>query len=456
MFGSMGGRGGRMRMFGGRDGIATSANAGGNFSKQFKPNLKFGGNVRYGYTDNDVLSGVFTQNLLSAGNTLEEENNTANNKSQNFNLDLRLEWDPDTLTKIIFRPEISFYNNNRRETGDFLTVSELAGDTINHGESYYFSEGKGKDIEFRLDASRELGKEGRILSVQLRAEKGDSDNSGTSKSGTFYSGTRPNDIIDQRFTNANNNQSWRGYISYVEPIGKNNFLQLAYQYRQNFSESDKDTRSKDVSGNYTVLDSLYSKRLENNFVNQELELNFRSVREKFDYMFGFSVQPSSSHSQTFIGSDMIYDGKQDVVNYAPMAQLNYRWNRTQNLRIRYNGSTDQPSVSQLSPVVDVSDPLNISYGNPDLKPSCQHRLDIRYQKSNPEKASSFNAFANAGYMTNDIVSHHLYRHQHRPKETTFRQRSRQLNANGRMMFNVPLKNIKFSVFSMSFVSYNHT
>ena len=456
MFGSMGGRGGRMRMFGGRDGIATSANAGGNFSKQFKPNLKFGGNVRYGYTDNNVLSGVFTQNLLSAGNTLEEENNTANNKSQNFNLDLRLEWDPDTLTKIIFRPEISFYDNNRVETGDFLTVSEQAGDTINHGESDYFSEGKGKDIEFRLDASRELGKEGRIFSVQLRAEKGDSDNSGTSKSGTFYNGTRPNDIIDQRFTNANNNQSWRGYISYVEPIGKNNFLQLAYQYRQNFSESDKDTRSKDASGNYTVLDSLYSKRLENNFVNQELELNFRSVQEKFDYMFGFSVQPSSSHSQTFIGSDMIYDGKQDVINYAPMAQLNYRWSRTHNLRIRYYGNTDQPSVSQLSPVVDVSDPLNISYGNPDLKPSFQHRLDIRYQKSNPEKASSFNAFANAGYLTNDIVSSTFTDLNTGRKETTFRNVTGNWNANGRMMFNVPLKNIKFSVFSMSFVSYNHT
>ena len=456
MFGSMGGRGGRMRMSGGRDGIATSANVGGNFSKQFTPKLKFGGNVRYGYTDNEVLSGVFTQNLLSAGNTLEEENNFANNKSQNFNLDLRLEWNPDTLTKIIFRPEISFYNNNRLETGDFLTVSELAGDTINYGESDYFSEGNGKEIELNLDASRELGKKGRVLSVQLRAEKGDSENGGTSKSGTFYNGTRPDDLIDQRFTNISNNQSWRGYISYVEPIGKNNFLQLAYQYRQNISESDKDTRSKDESGNYTLFDSLYSKRLENDFVNQELEVNFRSVREKFDYLFGFSVQPSSSRSKTFVGSDMIYDGKQNVVNYAPMAQLNYRWSRTHNLRLRYYGNTDQPSVSQLSPVVDVSDPLNISYGNPDLKPSFQHRLNILYQRSNPEKASSMHAFIDGGYLTNDVVSSTFTDHATGRKETTFRNVSGNWNTSGRIMFNVPLKNIKFSVFSMSFASYNHT
>lgn len=455
MFGSMGGRGGR-GMFGGQSGVATSANGGGNFSKQFSSKLKLGGNARYGYTDNLIKSNEFTQNLISDGNTLEDESNVSNNKSQNFSLDLRLEWDPDSATKIIFRPEISFYNNNRNETSNYLTTGELTGDTINYGESEYYSEGTGKDVEFRLDASRELGKEGRILSVQLRAQKGDSENNGTSESSTFYNVTRPSDIIDQRFTNVSDNQSWRGYISYVEPLGKDNFIQLAYQYRQNFSESDKDTRSKDATGEYTVLDSLYSKRLENNFVNQELEVNFRSVRENYDYMFGFSMQPSSSRSKTFIGSDMIYDGKLNVINYAPMAQLNYRWSRTNNLRIRYFGNTDQPSVQQLSPVVDVSDPLNISYGNPDLKPSFQHRLNIRYQLSNPEKASSLNAFVNAGYLTNDIVSSTITDPATARKETTYRNVAGNWNANGRIMFNVPLKNIKFSIFSMSFVSYNHT
>jgi hypothetical protein len=456
MFGGMGGRGGGRRMFGGNNGIATSANVGGNFSKQFTPELKLGGNIRYGYTDNNILSDVFTQNILSAGNTLEQESNRVNSKSQNFNMDLRLEWEPDSITRVIFRPRVSFYDNRRSETGDFFTSSEMTGDTINYGASDYFSEGAGKDMSFNLDASRELGKEGRILSVQLRGQTGDSDNSGTSVSGTYYNGTRPDDMIDQRFTNANNNQSWRGYLSFVEPIGKDNFIQLAYQYSQNRSESDKDTRSRDEAGNYTVLDSLYSKRLENNFVRQELEVNFKSVREKYDYMIGFSMQPSSSRSKTFIGSDMIYDGKQDVINYAPMAQLNYRWSRTHNLRIRYSGNTKQPSISQLSPVVDVSNPLNISYGNPDLNPSFEHRFNIRYQKSNPEKASSFTTFVNAGYMTDDIVSASITNVNTGRRETTYRNVAGNWNVNGRVMFNVPLRNIKFSVSSMSFASYSNT
>ena len=456
MFGSMGGGRGRRGMSGGSSGISTSGNTGGNFSKQFTSELKLGGNVRYGFTDNNVLSDVFTQNILSAGNTLEEESNSVNSKSQNFNMDLRLEWEPDSITRVIFRPEISFFSNRRTETGDFFTAAEMTGDTINYGESDYSSEGTGKDVSFSLDASRELGKEGRILSLQLRGQKGDSDNSGTSLSGTYYNGTRPDDMIDQQFTNASNNRSWRGYLSYVEPIGKDNFLQLAYQYRQNMSETDKDTRSQDGSGNYTILDSLYSKRLENNFVSQELELNFKSVREMYDYMVGISMQPSSSRSKTFIGAEEIYDGEQKVINFSPMAQLNYRWSRTHNLRVRYYGDTDQPSLTQLSPVVDVSNPLNISYGNPDLNPSFEHRLNIRYQKSDPERASSFGAFVNAGYMTNDIVTSTLTDVTTGRKETTYRNVEGNWSANGRVMFNVPLKNMKFSVFSMSFASYNNT
>lgn len=459
MFGSMGGRGGRGGMFGGSNGISTSGNIGGNFSKEFTSKLKLGGNVRYGYTDTDVISDVFTQNILSAGNTLEKEFNRSNNISENFHMDLRLEWDPNEYTKLIFRPNASIYNNSRTETGEYNTVEEATGELINDGHSDYFSEGNGSEVGGRLDFSRKLGDNGRVISAQFRGEIGQSENTGTSVSETmYYRGTRPNDLIDQRFTNISDNSSWRAYVSYVEPLGRNNFLQLAYQYRQNISISDRDTRTEEIpgSGNYNVLDSLYSKRLDNDFRRQELELNFQSIRDKFDYMVGFSMQPSSSRNETFIGEEMINSLQQDVINYAPMAQFNYRWSRNTNLRIRYFGSTNQPSVTQLSPVIDISDPLNIRFGNPNLNPSFEHRLNIRYRSSNPEKASSFNAFANAGYMTNDVVSLTATDISSGRKVTTYENIAGNWNANGRIMLNIPFKNIKFSLFSMSFLSYNHS
>lgn len=462
-FGGMGGRGGPGGpggpgggMFGGQSGISTSGNGGGNFSTQFSEKFKLGGNVRYGYTDNNTLSSEFTQNLLKSGNTLETEKNSLNNRSQNFNTDLRMEWEPDTNTTIIFRPRFGLSNNRRLENGDFITTLENGGDTINHGNSNYSSEGKGNDVRLELNVSRNLNKPGRVISAQLSLNSSNNENIGKNLSNTYYNSSRPDDLIDQQFTNTSKNSSWRGYVSYVEPIGKNNYLQFAYNYRSNNSESDRDTRSLDAGGNYTVLDSTYSRRLENSFVNQRVELNFRAVRAKYDYLLGFSAQPSSSRSYTFVGDNKIGDVKQEVMNYSPMAQLNYRWSRTHNLRLRYFGSTDQPSVSQLSPVRDVSNPLNVRYGNPDLKPSFNHRMFVRYQNSNPEKASSVTSFVNFGYVVNDIVSSTFTDISTGRKETTYKNVSGNWNVNGRLMMNLPLKNIKFSVFSMSFAGYNHT
>lgn len=454
MFGGMGGgrrgRGG----WGGSSGITKSANGGLNFSKEFDEKFTLGGNVRYGDTDTDSKSNVYTQNLLSSGNTFEREENRSNNYSQNINMDFRLEWEPDTMTKFIFRPNASFYNNNRTEIGNFSTVN-AEGDTINHGDSEYFSKGTGKNIGGTLEASRRLGTTGRVLSFSIGGGMNDSENNGENLSSTLYNGLRPDDIIDQRVKNTNSGNNLNLYASYVEPLGKNNFLQLSYNYRYNRSESDRDTRTKDTNGEYTLLDTAYSKRLENNFYNQNIELNFRASREKYNYMLGVSMQPSKSESKTYKVESLEENVSQNVINFAPMAQFNYLWSRQKNLRLNYYGRTDQPSVNQLSSVVDISDPLNISYGNPDLKPAFNHSLRLRYRNFNPETNRSYMFMTNAGFTVNDIVSYRITDKDTGKKESTYENVNGNWNASARFMTNQPLGNIKFTMFSMTFASYNN-
>ena len=454
MFGNMGGRGMR-RIFGNQDGITTSGMGGFNFNTQLSKTFKLGGNVRYGSTNNDVLSKVRTQNMLSRGNTFENENDTTNNYSQNFNMDLRMEWTPDTLTRIIFRPSVGVYENSRDEISNFFTTNE-ENDSINKGDSKYSSDGNGQNIGGRLEVSRQLGKTGRVLSLQLRGQLNNADNDGSNLSNTYYFGSKPDDIIDQKFTNTSNSKSWQSFLSYVEPIGHNNFIQLAYNYQQNFSKSNKDTRTKDDLGNYTVMDSTYSKRLENDFINQSVEMNFKANRGKYDYMFGFSMQPFNSNSKTYKGDSLYNNLSNHGINYAPTAQFNYRWSRQNNLRIRYSGITSQPSITQLSPVKDVSDPLNLTYGNPDLKPSFSHQLNIRYMNFMPQQKSNINFFGNASYTLNDIVSSTSTNVSTGQKETTYKNINGNWNANGRLMLNLPIKKTNFSVFSLSSGSYTHS
>ena len=86
MFG--GGGGGRGMWRGPNNGITKSGNAGFNFSQQFTKDLKLGGNLRFGDTNNNTVSKMHTQNLLSSGNRLENENNVSNNWSQNFSMEI--------------------------------------------------------------------------------------------------------------------------------------------------------------------------------------------------------------------------------------------------------------------------------------------------------------------------------------------------------------------------------
>ena len=451
MFDDMGGRGGRGG--GSKKGITKSQSLGLNFNKELSDKLTINGNIRYGDTDNNRISKEYTQNLISTRNTFEKENNQSNNYSRNLNMDVRLEWKPDSMTRFIFRPTASLYNNKRDEEGNFVTTG-VESDTINYGNSKYSSEGKGKNIGGTLQGSRQLWKKGRVISFNIGGGMNESENNGSNESKTFYSSSRKDNLIDQRFNSTNSSRNMRAQLSYVEPIGNKNFLQVAYNYRFNRSESDKDTRTKDDQGEYTVFSKRYSKRLENNFSNQDININFRSSRKNYNYMLGLSLQPSKSESQTFIGDSLANHIPQSVMNFAPVAQYNYLWSRQKNIRINYNGKTTQPSIRQLSSVVDISDPLNTSYGNADLKPTFNHNLNITYRNSNPKKNQSYMFTSNTGFTTNDIERSRITDKETGKKESTFVNVNGNWHANGRFMTNQPLISKKLSLNSTSFASFN--
>ncbi|GAB6012968.1 TonB-dependent receptor [Viscerimonas tarda] len=453
--------------FGGRNGITESINGGLNFAINPSEKLKWGGNVRYGNNDNDVTSDSYTQSYMnndSNGDQYSIEKQAGNNKSQNINGQFRFEWELDSLTQIIFSPGMNYGKNKNIQNKESLTRYEDPTDTINSGWSNYYSDGISKNASGRLDVSRKLGKTGRVLSFSLSGGFNDSENDGTNRSETTYKRiSRPDSIAsqDQLINQKSNGYNFRGYVSYVEPIGKNNFLQLNYSYRKNYSENDNNTHMNDGFGNYTEVDTTATKKLENNFINQEIGLNFKSVHQKYNYTIGFALQPSSSESWTITPQRPSSAVSNDVLNFAPIAQFNYMWDKRHNLRINYNGNTSQPSTTQLSNVPDYSDPLNTIYGNPNLKPEFSNSFNLRYQKFNPEQASTIMAMGGFNFSTNSIANKIIYLKDEDgrntgAKETRYENVNGNWSANLRMMMNTPLRNKKFSISSATSGSYSRS
>ena len=457
MFSGMGGGGGRRGGFGAGSGITSSGNAGLNFSKEFKPDkLTLGGNTRYSHSDNDARSKSDRQNILP-GDSSSYDNSEAmsRTKSDNFGVDFRLEWKPDTMTQLIFRPSFSLSHSMNDNFSDATTLDNER-DTVNTNKSSNYSESNGYNLNASIDFSRKLNNKGRVFSATLSGGNSDSYSDGMNRSDIVYfnqTDALKNSIIDQRSRYDNKGFNYRAYVSWVEPIGHNNFIQATYSISQRKQEALKNVYNQDADGIYNVLDSAYNQSYRNNFISQRASLSFKSQRAKFNYTIGLNLDPSYSSSENFVGDTTLSKITRKVVNLSPMAQFNYMFDKRTNLRIMYNGRTSQPSMTQLQPVADISDPTNITIGNPDLNPRYTNNVFIRFQQFTPEKQRAFMIMANGSYIINDIVSYTSYNQETGVKTTTYKNVNGNYSGNVRMMLNPPLKNKKFSINSMTMASF---
>lgn len=455
MFSGSGG-GGRRGGGGAGSGITSSGNGGLNFNKEFNKKMNVGGNIRYSHSGNDARSKSSKENILPGDSSSFDNNlSLSHTKNDNIGADLRMEWQPDTMTRIILRPSFSYSKSQSSEFSEFNTIGGLR-DTMNAGNSSYLSEGNGYNTSIHLDFSRKLNSKGRVFSASLSGSINDSDTKGVNYSDIEYfrsEEAQKNEIIDQQFRNDNTSYNYRIYVSWVEPLGHNNFLQATYSFSQRQQESLKKTYTPDQEGYYTLLDTAYSQSYRNDFISQRASLSFKSQRTKFNYTVGINVDPSYSSSKNFVGDSTLSKISRSVTNLSPMAQFNYMFSKRTHLRIVYNGRTSQPSVSQLQPVADLSDPLNIRIGNPDLNPRYTNNLSIRFQRFVPEKQRAFMVMADGSYILNDIVSYTTYNQETGGKTTTYKNVNGNYNANLRAMINSPLQNKKFSVHSSTTASF---
>ena len=121
-----------------------------------------------------------------------------------------------------------------------------------------------------------------------------------------------------------------------------------------------------------------------------------------------------------------------------------KMSKTRSLNIFYDGRSSQPSMAQLQPVPDVSDPLKIVIGNPELKPSFNHTLRFRFQDFNSDAQRSIMAMAFGQYTQNSIVSSTVYDTSTGGQVTNYQNVNGVWNLHGFTMLSMPLRNKAFT------------
>ncbi len=193
-------------------------------------------------------------------------------------------------------------------------------------------------------------------------------------------------------------------------------------------------------------DAIFSETLSNSFRNkfftQELQLGYKKVNKKYNLDAGVLFSPSMSKSEDLI-NDARNIPERWVFNVSPYARFRYRFSQHSSIRANYRARTSQPSMSQLQPVEDVSDPLNIVKGNPSLKPTFTQNIGIHFNDYRPESQQATFLMLNASYAINSIVSKTETNPQTGGRVTTYGNVNGNLNLFGMAMINRPFRNRKW-------------
>ena len=461
--------GGPRRGFGGGNGLNASKMLAANYNYEEKNKFKFNTSLRWNHSDGDVWSRRSSENFMGSSSSFSNSLNQNFSRSDSWNGNIRLEWMPDTMTNILFRPSISWTTNDSRSTGlsasfnqdpyqytedplsdEGIEKMDEVDAVINRQKSVSLSNSKNNNIRGMLQLNRKLNNKGRNVTLRMDAKYTDKDSKSISLQNAHLYLVQNEAGLDSTYqTNRYNltpskDYSYSAQATYSEPLWKATFLQFSYKFTYSYSKSDRSTYdfskysfdginpAYGAWGNYLgrldgelgdYRDDKLSRYSEYRNYTHDIQVMMRFIRQKYNLNFGVMIQPQrSKFIQDYQGKYV--DTVRTVTNVSPTIDFRYRFSKMSNLRVNYRGTTSQPSISQLLNIVDDSDPLNVSIGNPGLKPSFTQNFRLFYNNFVQNHNKGVMTYINFSTTSNSISNKVTY------DETTGGRITRPENING--------------------------
>lgn len=469
MMGNMrGGGGGRGRGQGGwgsGNGITTSYMGGVNGAwTLFDGDMDLGSNYLFNYTDKAVQENSVKHVYQKNGDDLVyktggDANGPAfsNSVSRGHRFGVRLEHKFSEKTSILFEPRVDFGTGAYGENSvDTTFYNELGGRLANTARTNNFGENKNVSTSGFLLFRQRLGIPGRTLTVMARGSFSNNDLIAENHTSTkYYDGVTTSDPINQHIDKNSRTASLWARATYTEPIGNHFYVEGNYSFSLSRNTTDKNTLNMDTG----LQDMAYSNNVVNLSRTHDFGGNMLYQTDKMRAQLGVSVQPNVTTNET-----TRYDATKGSIvpmvfnpgvrwNWAPQAMIWAEPGENFNFRVFYRGRTSQPTTTQLMPVPDVTDPLNMSFGNPSLAPYFSHSLrgDARY--NNKKTFLSFNIRLMGDYVKDPIVSM-LWYNNGAQYTMPFNSDKPSYNISLNGFFNIPIAKSKFSIMNFTRASWN--
>lgn len=417
--------------------------------------MLFGGDVSLNHSYNNTKSAANKETYSGPITYNNTDSTTKNNQAWSVNGRFELEYQIDTLNKVIIKPELSYTNNWSDSHQEYIYLrdsSNQVGDTIKNGYQNQYSKSEDISAKVQVIYNHKFLKPGRSISVNANVNF--TDTKGNSETLSRDSILHSNQI-DQHTQSGNNSFNVRVRASWVEPIyGRNHFLETALMFSTNLRTSHKDQYDRDPESGEYDYNTDYSNRLHNVFFQESASLSYRYILPTLDLTAGLQFNPSQTLTQTYYGGELLRDTAIYAWNWSPTVRLKYNFGKKEFARIHYRGRTTQPSINQMEPVRNNSDAMNETVGNLGLKPSFAHNIHAMYSKFDQDKFWSLMTGLHATITQDAFVNNTVYDKTGKQYQQTVNAAAVPWNLSADLMFNTPFANKLLQLNTRTSISYN--
>ncbi len=385
------------------EGIISERTIGLNGTYENKNKLKVESNLLYNEEINRLTSTENTRYFLSDEERTSHNLSLDKQEQKNTSFGINLSSESKSNLTLFMRLSGNHQEKKAKTLFESQTFSNLNNTTRENSESKI--SGIANELRGSLTLGWKLNEKGRTLSLSLDGDYNHEKEDGNQKSQTFYDADSSEVEMDQQLVSKNQTSGYNATISYTEPIGKKSIFMASYAFQRMDVERNYKALNKNDEGIYARLDSVYTRESESYFNKQNIQLNFQTVYDKFEYALGVNAEPTESGKKIHIGSYTIQKMNQKIINYSTFGRFQYNPKKNKVFKFNYFGNVTQPGFEQITKDTTTISPTNKNYGNPDLKATSSNNFDFVYQKTNLNSGRFFSIIGNLNYISNQIVSY---------------------------------------------------
>ncbi|MCD2260179.1 outer membrane beta-barrel protein [Psychroserpens luteolus] len=427
------------RSFGGGQGITTSQNAGANYADQLTENIEVTADYFYSGSDSENETLTQRENILPDSRFFSDSRSRSVNDGQNHSANLGFDIEVDSTFLININPSFRWSTSNTSFSQDEETRDEN-DDLTNQSTTGSFVQSNAQNFATDLNLTKRFGNNGAFLKFEFynSINKNDSDDFLTSETNFFN--TTDDDIIRDQFTDSETeNKTLRLSSTYRLPLkAKELFLDFKYSFRDEKRTNLRSTFDRDdVTNVYEDFNFDLSTDFE--YFNQEntpsIKLTLR--KEKWSTSITSSYVFRTLENRDFLRPELSL--KRNFQAIQLRSNFNYRFSPKSSMFSGYSLNNSPPSLSQLQPFQDVSNPLNTITGNPNLEPTNRHRVYMGYNSFDFQKKTGIYSYASINFTNNQVVSRTIVDPETLKRTTTYANVNGNYNAFGNINFSKSIK-----------------